>query len=827
MMQGFNRPFGALSGATRRQSLARRMLFFIAACFLAIVPMSGAPRPVQAGLGAWTQTTGPFGGDITAVVVDPQAPSTLYATDFNVGVFKSTNGGTSWTAINAGLPTDFGFSALAIDPKTPSTLYLGHQFRGVFESSTGGASWHPIDNGLTDQNVYSLAIDPKTPATLYAGTNDGAFKSVDDGLSWQPFSNGPPPPFDPTGLHNHTVHALAIDPLTPSIRYAAEREGIFKIDGNVSWQAVSASVGSPSADALAIDPTNTSRVYAGSISDGVLRSTDGGASWSQASDGLVTFGANTVAVDPTAPATLYTTTGGFGVFKSTNGGATWRLINNGLTSLFVSGMAIDPKTPTTLFVATSGGVFRSLDGGASWSAFSDGLPADTVDVVVDPSAPGIRYAGTALHGVYRQAGDAAWQSVSVGLPANPSISALAIDPQVTTTLYAGVSSAGVFKSTNSGATWSLSNAGMGAATVRSLAVDPLTPATLYAASPLSGAFKSTNGAASWAPIDDGLPSFNTPTIAIDPRSPATLYAGSGTKGAYKSTDGGVSWSPFNSGPPIFSGLAVQQLAVSPGLSSTIFAATNVGLFTIEQPIDLTLAVSGPTGPLAVGSTLPFSYTVTNTADIVGQNLTLSVPIPPGTVFQSIGAGTWTCSAPGVGATGTVSCTRSTLLGGAREGITVSLQATAAGTFSATGSVSSANTDPSTDNNTASTSFTIAAPPPPPTAVPAVCNPRPNVAVTAAPVGPGQLQATISAQMLPATPSNGLQRIAIARIDNAAVLMNGSPVGAGANVALPAGTSQVTLVIRRQTTEAASMVSFVVTDACGDWPSFVGGGPGAF
>ena len=118
-------------------------------------------------------------------------------------------------------------------------------------------------------------------------------------------------------------------------------------------------------------------------------------------------------------------------------------------------------------------------------------------------------------------------------------------------------------------------------------------------------------------------------------------------------------------------------------------------------------------------------------------------------------------------------------------------------------------------------------PPPPTAVPTFCNPRPNLAVTTVPAGPGQLQARLTAQVLPATSLNSLQHITITAIDNATVLLNGSPVAAGASITLPGGTAQVTLLLQRQQLGAASLVSFVVTDVCGDWPSFVGGGPGAF
>jgi N-acetylneuraminic acid mutarotase len=113
------------------------------------------------------------------------------------------------------------------------------------------------------------------------------------------------------------------------------------------------------------------------------------------------------------------------------------------------------------------------------------------------------------------------------------------------------------------------------------------------------------------------------------------------------------------------------------------------------------------------------------------------------------------------------------------------------------------------------------------AVPTVCGPRPNVAVATSRGGPGQLQAVIGAQTFPATPGNSLQRITITRIDNATVTVNDGPVTTGATVPFPAGASQATLLVQRQNPGASSMIAFAVTDSCGEWRSFVGGGPSAF
>jgi len=102
-----------------------------------------------------------------------------------------------------------------------------------------------------------------------------------------------------------------------------------------------------------------------------------------------------------------------------------------------------------------------------------------------------------------------------------------------------------------------------------------------------------------------------------------------------------------------------------------------------------------------------------------------------------------------------------------------------------------------------------------------------VAITAVPIGPGQLQATIVAQTSPATPSNSLLRVTIAQADNATVLLNGGPAAGSVGIPLPGGTPAAILLVQRKNSAAAITVSFIVTDICGDWPSFVGGGPGAF
>ncbi len=175
-----------------------------------------------------TLNTGLTDTYVSVLAIDPITPTTLYV-GTGIGVFKTTDSGNTWSAINSGL-TSLSVYALAIDPTNSTTLYAGTQATshvgpigehgGVFKSVDGGATWSA--GGLS--NIFwvrALAIDPTAATHLYAGTDSGVFKSSDGGNTWNEFN---------TGLTNLDVEALAIDPLDPRRLYAGTGAGIFAIE---------------------------------------------------------------------------------------------------------------------------------------------------------------------------------------------------------------------------------------------------------------------------------------------------------------------------------------------------------------------------------------------------------------------------------------------------------------------------------------------------------------------------------------------------------------------------------------------------------------------
>src|SRR5437870_2022969 len=179
------------------RTIARRLC--TALVLSALVWLGGLSR-AEAGIDVWT-TNGPYGGTIRSLAIDSQSSTTLYASVEGVdvngaptvdGVFKSTDEGGSWTAINTGLTNPGGIS-LAIDPRTPTTLYAGTAGSGAFKSTDGGGTWAAVNSGLPTSilSVIVLALDPQTSTTLYAGTfRDGVFKSTDGAATWSAVSTG-------------------------------------------------------------------------------------------------------------------------------------------------------------------------------------------------------------------------------------------------------------------------------------------------------------------------------------------------------------------------------------------------------------------------------------------------------------------------------------------------------------------------------------------------------------------------------------------------------------------------------------------------------------
>ena len=559
----------------KQKSMAATLMAVILGLILSIAGAVESSNPERIFLpiifhGNDVKSIGPDGGHIVSIAIDPNNASVIYAGTWGAGIYKSMDGGQSWTLMNSGLG-NYYVNTVVIDPTNTSTIYAGTQTDGVYKSTNGGGAWASTGPGLNqDAIVYTIAIDPSTPTTLYAGTRSpgsqppwggGMYKSVDGGDTWQERNQG---------LGEEWVYSIAINPVSPNTLYAATHTaGVYKsVDGAANWSAVNNGVLDLSTRSLVIDPDNPQKVLVGTWHNwGVFRTTNGGVSWSQVSVGLSGVKIFRLEMDPSNSQIIYASTWRTGVYKTVNGGDVW--ISSGLWPDFVYDVAVDPDTNSNVFVGTAGdGVYKSSNAGGNWSRSDTGLKATYVtSLVLDSDSPLI--------------------------------------------LYASIYGGGVYKSTNRGETWAPMNSGLEDKWVHSISMAPDNPLTLYAATDSSGMYVSFDGGGSWNSANLGFPSFSlnstaskfpfnhlleseyvdgglleeyaldvkefpsfsfggtnlsVQTIEIVQNTPSTIYIGTNGDGVYKSLNSGSNWNATGHSTGYVNGLAID-----PTNPSIIFA----------------------------------------------------------------------------------------------------------------------------------------------------------------------------------------------------------------------------------------------------------------
>ena len=178
----------------------------------------------------WMRQTG-TGFDtssVPAIAVHPQNRDTAWAGTLGKGIFKTSDGGSRWTAASTGLG-DLNVEALAVDPTRPDVLYAGTGSKGVYKSRDGGATWAASNSGMkATEEVKALAVNPGQPDLVYAGSYAaGVYASTNGGGSWTLINNG---------LRNRSIRALSMSRDGRVLYAGTFGEGVFRL-GAVSTPA--------------------------------------------------------------------------------------------------------------------------------------------------------------------------------------------------------------------------------------------------------------------------------------------------------------------------------------------------------------------------------------------------------------------------------------------------------------------------------------------------------------------------------------------------------------------------------------------------------------
>ncbi|MEN9611769.1 MAG: hypothetical protein RLZZ628_2583, partial [Bacteroidota bacterium] len=648
-------------------------------------PAGGLWRSLDGG-NAWTNVTDDIGIlGCSDVVFAPNDPNTLYlatgdadaSSSYSTGVFKSTNGGTTWTptALTYLAGQTVVLSRLLINPMDGSILVSGSN--GIHRSTNGGQSWQQVSTTNTRELTFSATNPAIVFATLYLPNPARSLlsRSSDGGSTWAVVSEGLPvsgceraaiavTPADPNRVYlliaNETNHGL-------KGLYRSTDMGISFTDMNVSsnllgWNALGSDQGGQGWYdlALAVSPTNPNIVFTGGVN--IWKSVNGGQSFEIAThwsgdNGLprvhgdihhLLFNSNT----------LWVACDG-GVFKTPNTGTTWEDKSQSLAIAQLYGFGSSPTDPNRVLMGLQDNGTNLMTQSGSWSEV---LGGDGMQCFFDRTNPMNAFASIYDGELQRSSDGGQHFSPIYTLPSGNWVTPWLQDPVAPNTLYAGAKQ--LFKSTDLGNQWKQISFFSETEPINAIEVVPSNPQILYVSKGVHPTqrtrykptiYKTTNGGTNWTTL--ALTNFpaNAPIVAlhVDINNSEIVYVGlasyAGTS-VYRSTDGGQTWTPFSMGLPQVPANCFATALGHP--DGEIFVGTDIGVYrytnslaqweSFSQQLPAVsvskLEIFYPTSKLRAGtygrglweSILPgynISPTVQLTAPVDGQGFSTPNPIP--------------------------------------------------------------------------------------------------------------------------------------------------------------------------------------------------------
>ncbi len=604
----------------------------------------------------------------TDVLLDPRDSRRVFAAILGLGIYRSTAGGEpgTWEKLTAGLPaSDLDRIELAagppLAPSTNSTLYAAisrasnTRLLGVFKSTDGGATWTqtttPAPTNLATFYALALAVDPVDANTVYYGTfanpiNTGGtfWRSRDGGQTWVDLSLGNGAS---GGLHADT-HWIAVSPANRNILFTANDGGIWRTENATSdvmaWTSLNQSLNITQFYAIALHPNDPNLLLGGTQDNGTNRY-NGDLNWFHSRDG----DGGAALIDQSNPQVMYHTfinrnnAGGaspvIGPEISFDGGNTWarRGCYPGCTAQMGNFNPADrvsdyaPMAQHTGFTGAQGNViyfgthrlYRSADQGVTWTglgASANGFGADLTKNIPDPgygngfpsylsaiaahpaldqsaSTPGeLVWVGTGdgLVQVTTNAGalaGATFTNLTRGPLPNRYVTDIALDPgnqRRALVTYSGFNTntpnapGHVFMTEDQGATWRDISGNLPDIPVNSVTIDPLLPGSVYIGTDL-GVFQTTDGGATWIRLSNGMPKVAVFMLRYHAASRSLIAATHG-RGVYRLTLPARAATSVSAASFSRTGLAPEAIASAFGtnLSTATQAATT-------QPLPTTLA----------------------------------------------------------------------------------------------------------------------------------------------------------------------------------------------------------------------------------------------
>ncbi len=559
-------------------------------------------------------------GRVNSIKVDPNNATTLYAGTPSGQLWKSTNNGGSWAVISDGIPAA-GVTDVAIDPTNSQIIYaltgdadraIFHpSSRGLYKSTNGGASWtttglsYSISNGVV---LMAVLVHPLNPNIILVAGSNGIRRSTNGGSSF-------------TQVSTNSIRELVFNPQNPATVYAGSKSGaalLRSYDSGATWTQMTTGLpGSGAAVRFSVDvsPADTNYVYvmATNTSDnmfGFYQSTDGGNTFTEKASTTPNIPNGqgwynlAVAADPTVDSIVYAA--GLNVYRSANGGTTW-------TSL--TGIHVDIHdlqfNGTSLLAASDGGVYRRT--GSSWSNISSNLAiAQPYGIGLSPTNANTIISGHQDNGTNLTTNMSTWNAVSGGdgmiafidrtnnnrvfctyqngvlrrstnggnsfstiytVPGGYWVTPFMQDPIDANTLYAGGDQ--VVKSTDGGTNWAPISPANGQ--VRWIDVSRTDNQIIYYCT-ASKVYKTIDGGTNWTDVSGTVPTTTHLHVHIDVNNPDAVYvsiASTSSNQVYYTSNGGTTWANISTGLPA---VAANCITTQIGLLGAAYCGTDLGVY---------------------------------------------------------------------------------------------------------------------------------------------------------------------------------------------------------------------------------------------------------
>lgn len=515
-------------------------------------------------------------GRVSAITFHPTDPNTIFLGTPAGGLWKSTNGGASWSTNTANLPV-LGVSSIVIDPANTNVMYMATgdndgsdtQSVGVLKSTDGGATWNTTGLNWTvtqTRRIYKLIMHPTNSNILLAATTDGIYKTTDGGATW-------------SRKLSSSWKDIEFKPGDPTVVYAAWTTLMYRsTNTGDNWTSVALPSSAMNRFAIAVTPANPSYVYilASKSADnsflGLYRSTDSGLTFTTQSTTPNIFGYQTDGLDagkgqgsydiafnvsPTNADEVYI--GGVNIWKSTNGGVNWTnkthwVYNTNPAAYVHADVHLFEFNGSNVYTGTDGGFFKSTDGGTTWTDLSAGMnTTEYYRIASDPNSANLVYGGAQDNTITRYSGSNIWDSFLSGDGAE-----CLVDRTNSNIVYSATQQGSLKRSSNAGVSWSSikSNITETGAWVTPYVMDPVSNTTLYAG--YVNVWKTTNSGTSWTKLSTFANTNTIVDLQVAPSNANYIYV-TKTANVYRSSDGGANWTDITAGLPT---AAYKQIAVA-------------------------------------------------------------------------------------------------------------------------------------------------------------------------------------------------------------------------------------------------------------------------